>query len=147
MNSDDLASWCHTAQTEIHLRNPKVASLPGYKLAFTRHSDKRNGGVADIVRAPGETVWGVLFEVDEVSLGNIDKKEWWTGDLSKSAYKRVSVTVLIDGNPIPDVISYEVIKKGSYKPSREYLDVIIKGAEENRLPEVYVERLRKLSGE
>jgi len=74
MNSDDLATWCRGHQTDIRLGNPKVASLPDFKLAFTRHSEQRNGGVADIVRAPGETVWGVLFEVDEVSLKNIDKK-------------------------------------------------------------------------
>ncbi|MBB3178254.1 ABC transporter substrate-binding protein [Variovorax sp. Sphag1AA] len=40
-----------------------VAELPGYRLAFTRYSPKRQCGVADIVPAPGESVWGALFEM------------------------------------------------------------------------------------
>ena len=66
--------------------------------------------------------------------------------MAKSAYKPVNVTVIVDGKPVPDVISYGVIKKGQYRPSEAYLDVIVKGAEEQGLPEGYIEFLRKLSG-
>jgi len=146
MNSEDLKIWCRAHQTEIRLKNPKVASLPDYKLAFTHNSKRRSGGTADIVREAGGIVWGVLFETDEASLRNIDKKEGWTGDLSQSAYKRIEVTVLVDGKLVPDVINYEVIKKAKYRPNKAYLDVIVKGAEDHRLPEAYIENLRKLSG-
>ena len=44
----------------IRLRYVGAASLPGYRLAFTRRSVKTGTGVADIVRAQGERVWGAL---------------------------------------------------------------------------------------
>ena len=40
-----------------------IARLPGFRLAFTRHSTRWGGGVADIVEAPGEEVWGALWRI------------------------------------------------------------------------------------
>jgi gamma-glutamyl AIG2-like cyclotransferase len=41
------------------------ADLPEHRLAFTRRSVRTLTGVADIVRADGQSVWGALYELDE----------------------------------------------------------------------------------
>lgn len=42
--------------------------------------------------------------------------------------------------------SYVLLQTGfaDRRPSPHYLDIIIKGAEEHRLPEYYIEKLRKI---
>ena len=42
--------------------------------------------------------------------------------------------------------TYMLVKTGNAdrRPSPHYLDIIIKGAEEHRLPEHYIEKLRKI---
>jgi gamma-glutamylcyclotransferase len=144
MNSADLKNWCKGKKAIINLTNPRAAVLKDFKVAFTHKSESRKGGVADIVRAEGEEVWGVLFETDESSLKWIDKKEGWIGDLASSVYKRVRVEVFLDGEKPIEAMTYEVIRKGSYKPSQEYLEVILKGAEDHQLPRDYVDKMRKL---
>jgi cation transport regulator ChaC len=140
MNSQDLEKWCSEHQAKIDLKNPRVAYLKGFQLAFTHKSNRRNGGVADIVRKENEITWGVLFDTDKTSLDKIDQKE----GVAAGVYRQFKVDVLVDGKLIPNVISYEVIKKGNYPPSGEYLDVIINGAEDHQLPKDYVDKLMAL---
>ena len=67
----------------------------GHRLAFTRKSIKTRTGGADIVQAPGETVWGVLYKINDSELAAIDRKEGhdW-------AYMRVVLPVLLEvGGP------------------------------------------------
>lgn len=52
-----------------------VAELRDYKLAFTRYSHKRSCGVADVVVAPGESVWGAVFEMPESDMAALDVHE------------------------------------------------------------------------
>jgi hypothetical protein len=52
-----------------------AARLADHRLAFTRRSVKTGTGVADIVPAPGETVWGALYELGDGELAAIDRKE------------------------------------------------------------------------
>lgn len=137
MNSHDLEKWCVDHKVKISLKNPKVACLKDFCLAFTHKSDRRNGGVADIVRKKGETTWGVLFETNDESLKAIDIKE----GVALGVYRQIEVEVFVEEKSVSNVITYEVIKKGSYRPSRDYLDVILTGASEHHLPEDYVKKL------
>ena len=142
MNSEDLEKWCVQNKAKITLTNPKVACLKDFCLAFTHKSDRRSGGVADIVRRIGETTWGVLFETDKKSLDNIDIKE----GVKAGVYRQMQVDVLVKEELVTDVIAYEVIKKGVYRPSTDYLDIILTGAEEHHLPGEYIEKLKTLKG-
>lgn len=137
MNAEDMEKWCIEHKTKITLNNPKVACLKDFQLAFTHKSDRRNGGVADIVRKMDETVWGVLFETDKESLDVIDVKE----GIAKGFYRQFRVEVSVGGRLISNVIAYEVIKKGNYKPGKDYLDIILTGAVEHDLPEDYTRKL------
>lgn len=143
MNSKELNEQCNKKGYKINLKNPKVAKLLGYELKFTYFSKmSRKCGVADIVKSKNSEVWGVLFETDENSLKDLDKKE---GVIIK-AYRRISLIVDVENTPVTDVISYEVVnKEQGLKPSKEYLRIIIEGVKENKLPEGYIKDLESIN--
>lgn len=120
-----------------------VARLADHRLSFSRRSVKTQTGVADIVQAPGETVWGVLYEIDDNGLAAIDRKEGhdW-------AYIRVSLPVRLEaGGPERTAVIYTVRFKepAQVPPSREYLDLVIAAARERGLPGPYIERIEAIS--
>jgi gamma-glutamylcyclotransferase (GGCT)/AIG2-like uncharacterized protein YtfP len=51
------------------------AKLPSHRLAFTLRSCSRRCGVADILRDETNEVWGVVYELLENELENLDKDE------------------------------------------------------------------------
>jgi hypothetical protein len=130
MCSDQLAAW----GTEHRAVGP--AELRDYKLAFLRRSIRWKAGAADIVYSPGESVWGVLWELP-FGARQLDVKEA-AGD----AYRRRPVEVHLDGEPLV-AMAYEVIEKAprELRPRRDYLDLLLTGAREHGLPPAWQERL------
>jgi len=103
-----------------------IARLDGYRIAFTRYSDNWRGGVADIIDELGMSLYGVLYEIEEKEVEDLDRKEGYG-----SKYTKTEVDVVL----LPDLytyaaIVYVVISKESSEisPSREYLDTMIEGA-------------------
>ena len=64
------------------------AVLPDYKLAFTRKSIKRGCGVADVVPAPGQTAWGVVYEISNLDVENLDRSEGYRPGRERNSYWR-----------------------------------------------------------
>lgn len=114
------------------------ARLPGYRLAFTRYSRQRRGGSADVVVEASSTVWGVLYEVDDVCLASMDRVEG-----VPIAYRRERVTVFDDAGESHDVMTYVANKTGDFLPSRSYLEVILRGARAYGLPAEYIAALEE----
>lgn len=119
-----------------------AAELPDHRLAFTRRSARTGTGVADILAAPGQSVWGALYELGggERELAALDEKEGrgW-------AYRRRGVRVLLAPDAKRhDAIAYAVIAPDDphVVPSAEYLQALLAGARERGLPGSYVESLR-----
>jgi len=98
MASSQLAAW----GTDHRALGP--AELPDHRVAFLRRSIRWQAGAADIVAAPGESVWGVLWELP-FGPGELDAKEA-AGD----AYRRRPVAVRLDGATVT-AMAYEVIEK------------------------------------
>jgi cation transport regulator ChaC len=116
--------------------------LRGYRLAFTRWSERRGGGVADIVEDAGGEVWGVLYEVPVDELPALDAKE-----RVPTAYRRTTVRVEDAGGRALDAMAYEVVDRtGAYAPAASYLAIVIEGAREHWLPTWYVEGLAAPQG-
>ncbi len=109
------------------------ARLPDHRLAFTRYSSNRRGGVADIVHQPGVEVWGALYEVDEACLAALDEYEG-----VPQAYRRETVRVVDDGGLEREAVAYIANRTGEFAPSRQYLALIARGARDHGLPEEYV---------
>ncbi|MBO9647584.1 MAG: gamma-glutamylcyclotransferase [Variovorax sp.] len=124
-----------------------VAELPGYRLAFTRYSPKRQCGVADIVPAPGESVWGALFEMSTEDLDALDRHEG--AHLSPPAYVRAQVKVSTPDGGCLDAITYEVFDKSSVEhvPSTAYLGLMVEGARKWQLPDAYQQALIGIQAE
>jgi gamma-glutamylcyclotransferase (GGCT)/AIG2-like uncharacterized protein YtfP len=116
-----------------------VAELRERRLAFTRRSLRTGSGVADILAAPGESVWGVLYEIDDEQLAAIDQKEGngW-------AYQRrvLDVQLREDGSQHAAHV-YAVITPDAehVDPSQEYFELILAAAGARGLPEQYVAAL------
>lgn len=142
MDTEELRRYCPSARCE---RKPCL--LRDYRLEFTRYSCRWGGGVADIVRRSGDEVWGVIYEVEEQDLPNLDRKEGYCPGRSKNAYRRIEVVVLEDGDEQRrlTVFTYEVESKSASRipPSNKYKSVIVNGARFWGLREHYV---RKLEG-
>ena len=109
------------------------ARLPGYRLAFTRYSTKRKGGVADIVPQPDAEVWGALYEIDDAGLAVLDGFEG-----VPRAYRRETVRVIGDEGVEREALTYIANRTGEFAPSQEYLSIIARGARDHDLPEEYI---------
>jgi gamma-glutamylcyclotransferase (GGCT)/AIG2-like uncharacterized protein YtfP len=127
----EMRSWCPQA------RFAGLARLPGHRLALNRRSIRWGGGAADIVPAPGEEVWGALYEVPDGALEGLDAKEGqgW-------AYRRVEVEVERDGRPTR-AAAYEVVDKerDEVPATPEYKALLLGAARERGLPDDYLDRL------
>ena len=106
------------------------AVLRDHRLELNRRSIRWGGGVVDVVPAPGEHVWGALYEVDEALMDALDRKEG-----VGIAYRRLEVEVEVDGTR-RGAITYEVIDKEPDAPpaTPDYAALVLGGARERGLP-------------
>jgi gamma-glutamylcyclotransferase len=120
-----------------------VARLPDHRLGFTRRSVRTGTGVADVLQARGDMVWGVLYEISDDELAAIDRKEGYDW-----AYTRVELPVQLGGGgPACMAVTYIVRSKEPVEvpPSKRYLGRIIAAARQRGLPDAYVRRLEAVS--
>lgn len=124
-----------------------IALLPDHQLAFTRRSKSRGCGVADVVPAPGAEVWGVVYEVDDAELSSLDVCEGYRLGRPSNAYwrKECVVQARSDRSRQVTAITYFAEKQiNPPPPNREYLALIISGAEKWGLPPDYVAQLKAI---
>jgi gamma-glutamylcyclotransferase (GGCT)/AIG2-like uncharacterized protein YtfP len=125
------------------------AKLPSHRLTFTRMSVIRRCGVADILRDETKEVWGVVYELPENELENLDKDEsfrlgrpddqndytrencdvWHEGDA-----KRPLIVAIYRGHPQPN----------PPLPNCDYKNLIIAGARHWQLPGYYIQELESI---
>ena len=117
-----------------------VARLNGYKLDFTKMSTIRGGGVADIVEAEKDCVYGVLYSITDDDLAKLDIKEQ---GYTKQAVSCFKYDDLLDYNPLKgtniDALVYRVVNKSAttIPPSMEYLKIILDAAFSHMFPTKY----------
>ena len=113
------------------------ARLHGRRLEFRRRSRRWGGGAADIASAPGESVWGALYELPDGALAALDRKEG-----AGFAYRRMDVEVDLEGEP-RRAVAYEVERKEPREvaPTADYLRLLLGGAAERGLPHDYVDAI------
>lgn len=123
-----------------------AASLRDHRLAFTRRSIKRRCGVADVVPAEGQVVWGAVFEVDGGDIGRLDAAEGYAPGRSKNAYRREERPVLLEKGQLWTAAVYfgEPQETPPPLPNQEYKDLILGGARQWGLPEAYVRQLEAI---
>jgi cation transport regulator ChaC len=120
-----------------------IARLVDYRLAFTRESVRWKAGVADVVRFPGLSVYGVIYGIRTDELGSLDRKEG-----APKAYRRISVAVALD-KKMATVMTYSVTspEPAEIAPHPDYLAQMSQAAADNRLPGSYRQFLEYLKTE
>lgn len=118
-----------------------AARLGDHRLTFTRDSPGWGGGVGHAEPAPGEEIWGVLWEITPADERALDDYE----GVGAGAYRKVTAPVEHAGERV-EALVYLANPRGSKPPSRRYVGALVRGAEAHGLPAAYVQRLRSLVG-
>ena len=114
------------------------AKLNDYKLAFSGHSPNwEMKGTANIIPSTGKYVWGGLFVVEKNCIGQLNILEH-----VPDRRKVINVQVKSGGQKI-SALAY-VLKTDllENKPSEEYIQRLIEGAKDCKLPESYLTKLQ-----
>ncbi|MGD9147729.1 MAG: gamma-glutamylcyclotransferase, partial [Anaerolineae bacterium] len=98
------------------------ADLPNFQVEFRHYSENRQGGISSIIEAPGQLVQGVIYEVPEEELTDLDILE----SVPEGLYRRDTFLVLGKDGQWHQADLYRVSDStGPYRPSKEYLDDMI----------------------
>jgi hypothetical protein len=112
---------------------------------FANKSPSRQGkGVASICENLNSYVEGVVFELTSADWDSLDRCEG-----VPDSYIRKLVVISINGGKEIEAETYIANPMEGYpfKPAKLYMDLIIRGAEENGLSKDYIERLKKIECE
>lgn len=107
-----------------------MATLKDYRIAFNKQS-KDGTGKTNIVSTERQDVLGVLYELSEKQLKELDHSE--------KGYARVSLQVDLNGNAV-DVQTYIALPESINEdllPTTEYMRYLIDGAVEHGFPGEY----------
>jgi gamma-glutamylcyclotransferase (GGCT)/AIG2-like uncharacterized protein YtfP len=137
--SNMLTAWLRSRCKSARARG--VASVAGYRLAFSKRS-KDGSGKAMLVSSddPAARVYGVLYEIANDEILELDRAEG-----RGKGYERLEdFEVRADGNGVR-VMTYmtdNTAFDAALKPYDWYLALAVKGAEENGLPSHYIATMR-----
>lgn len=134
-----------TSQFELRCPSARIVGkgyLKGYKLSFTYFSSGWQGGVADIVPDCDCEVWGVVYELSQEDLENLDFYEGFP-----KAYTRFQTEVTTPSGRILEPWVYAVVEKNAFvPPTKEYLRIIKKAATHYEFPKEYLLYLDDIEG-
>lgn len=133
--------------SQMHARcsAPKViaiARLAGCRVGFFGHSKIWDGARETVVSEPGHDVWGVVYEIGNPELERLDAWQDVRMDGTGSYFHYPARVRGLDGLTYTVLFYKKDILGEPKKPSKPYLDFIIAGAEEKRLPAEYIRELR-----
>ena len=118
----------------------RVGRLDGYRLAFTVAGGRRPGmsAPANIVEAPGESVFGVLYQLPLHKFARLDNSE---GRQYRYLWTDVEDT---EGAPVAAVTYQVAAAAAEGRPSRSYLNLIREAARHRGLPADYIARFDRV---
>ncbi|XP_026758950.1 gamma-glutamylcyclotransferase-like [Galleria mellonella] len=140
----------------IHINNPSaqflgVGRLDDHQLDFIKYSNHWKGTSATIVPTTGTSVWGAIWRIQNKDMPALDRQEgvdtnWYfpkTVNIFTSNGKTVECrTYQQTINPPPRSDNEDI--PSDRRPSITYLECIINGAVECKLPEDYLKKLKKI---
>lgn len=117
-----------------------------YDLGFTVWSRTNNCAAADLVRAPGRHVWGVLYDIpDHLLSRDTANNRRSLDEIEGPRYRRRKIKICRAGmrETLLTVWTYTVItRQNGLKTSRKYANHIITGLQENQAPQEYIDHVR-----
>jgi len=119
-----------------------TAFLEDHRLDFNYMSTRWGGYAATIVPDKGKRVFGAVWEITD--LESLDDQE----GVSSQIYFAKQVNVVKANNETIQCRTYQLVDLPSNanvnEPSRIYLETILQGAIESRLPEPYIAQLKRI---
>jgi hypothetical protein len=117
------------------------AWLPGWELTFDLPVGPGERGVANLRPRAGAHVHGVAYALDSGQADHLDRSE----GVDRGYYARTGVRLERDrGEPIEAFTYTSRHGVPGRKPSRRYLDLLLRGARHHGLPEAWILHLRGL---
>lgn len=121
----------------VEFRKVATGKLRDFRLSFQKPCGDGTGK-ADLVDDRGNFVEGVVWEIPDASLDNLDVYE----EVDKGHYRRQAVVVQTSKGEL-DCVTYRASKfRSGLKPDRAYLETILKGAQIHGLSPEYMTFLR-----
>ena len=127
----DVEQMPHRCAEAVGVVTP--GCLRGYALAFTTYVSSWGGGVADVVVAPHQEVWGLVYDVSHEGLTRLDVYEEYP-----HLYTRFQGAIDTVQGVLTDVWIYTVVDKQEFvAPSVEYVGIIQRAARRFAFPAAY----------
>jgi hypothetical protein len=134
------AEILRTAQIAVPIGKAYVL---GQRLAFEKHSKTREGDAATLVSDAVSVVWGFVYQLDGKDMELLRARD--------GGYREIELDAVLlpdDDTPTYSKVASFVAKEiceDRCGPSQSYLDLVIRGAEQRRLPSDYVGWLKRIS--
>ena len=143
LKRSEILCTCSTAERQF------PALLPNYHLTFPRESIRRSCGVASIEPSRSREVWGGVYTISESDQAGLEEREGFQPNrpLSANSYFWKKLTVFENGDLSRprEVMTFLANRQPNPPlPSREYLGIIIAGAEEWNLDAQYIAWLKEI---
>uniref|UniRef100_A0A673GDC6 Gamma-glutamylcyclotransferase-like n=1 Tax=Sinocyclocheilus rhinocerous TaxID=307959 RepID=A0A673GDC6_9TELE len=129
----------------LQLKNPsaRFTVFQDYRLNFGLSGDCTDcawhGGVATIQESEGDEVWGVVWRIDSQNLPSLDRQE----QVHEGVYSPLEVKVETKEKPLL-CRTYKMNNFRPCSPSPQYKKVVCLGAQQNGLPQNYIQKLLAL---
>jgi gamma-glutamylcyclotransferase (GGCT)/AIG2-like uncharacterized protein YtfP len=123
LDAEQMKARCPTARARC------TARLADHRLGFSHYSKRWSGGAADVLPAPGRSVWGLVYEMGPDDFARLDPFE--------SGYRRVELALDAGGATLA-ATSYTVVEKGEFAPQPVYLEKMLRWGARWRLPGEYL---------
>jgi len=117
---------------------PKPARLKGYRLVFAKAvgGGGNQDGLVTAVPDSTDTIEGVVYWLPPTATQ-------FLGNAYEKGYRRVTVTLDVNGQAL-QAETYLSDVAEVVRPSKAYVELMVSGAQEHRLSEQYLERLRRI---
>jgi gamma-glutamylcyclotransferase (GGCT)/AIG2-like uncharacterized protein YtfP len=135
MSTRYLRDYCPGAQFVMK------AALPNFHVEFRRYSEGLRGGISTVMEAPGEMVHGVVFEVSDEEIAELDVLE----NVPEGVYIRETFLVHGEDGGWHGADLYRVVTpEGPFTPSRRYVGYMLEGMREHGIDREYVKKFEEL---
>jgi cation transport regulator ChaC len=115
------------------------SSIVDYDICFSTRTDDWKKAMVDLKERKGNKLEGVVYEIDSEALTIFDDSE----KLLEGEHERIQVTAETQKGELEHVYTYICPhKEGYFRPSKEYIDLIVEGALINKLSESHIDHIR-----
>jgi len=116
----------------------RLARLDGWRLAFDLPVGRGERGVANLARDAEAAVHGVAYRISDWGAAWLDRTEG-----VPRTYRRMAVELALEDGKTLVAFTYQSPRgRANRKPSRRYMNLILRGARHHGLPDAWVRTLR-----